>query len=110
MIRDKKHLAWIRTLPCVSCLSMDNIQAAHIRKGVPLEHKGGMGMKSSDCMTLSLCHHCHNNEQHRLGEQTFWGDMDLPIQLAAKLYELTGNTEKAIAEILRFNRVFQNSK
>lgn len=108
MIRDKKHLAFIRTLPCVGCLSMDNIQAAHIRKGVPLEHKGGMGMKPSDCMTVSLCHFCHA-KQHN-GELTFWTDMKYPIGLAENLYKLSGDKEKAIQEIIRFNRVFRSKK
>lgn len=107
-MRDAKHLKFIRSLCCCVCLRTDTVQACHIRKGLPPHEKGGMGMKPHDKWTTPMCHFCHA-KQHT-GEQTFWGDMDLPIRLAAKLYELTGNTEKAIAEILRFNRVFQNSK
>ena len=89
---------------------MDTVQAAHIRKGVPLEYKGGMGIKSSDCMAVPLCYNCHNNEQHRRGEQNFWTDMVFPISLAENLYALSGNKEKAIQEILRWTRVFRSKK
>lgn len=109
-MRDAKHLKFIRSLCCCVCLRMDTVQACHIRKGVPLEHKGGMGMKSSDCYVVSLCHHCHNNEQHRVGEQKFWTDMSFPIGLAENLYALTGNKEKAIHHIIRFNRVLRSKK
>lgn len=109
-MRDNKHLSFVRTLPCCVCLGMDTVQAAHIRKGVPLEHKGGMGMKPSDCYTIPLCHHCHNNEQHSVGEQKFWIDMSFPIRLAEKLYTITGNKEKAIHEIIRFSRAIRAIK
>lgn len=108
-MRDAKHLKFIRTLPCCVCLRMDTVQAAHLRKGVPLEHKGGMGMKPSDCMTVPLSADCHSR-QHQVGEASFWKDMSLPISLAENLYTLTGNREKAIQEILRWNRVFRSQK
>lgn len=84
---------------------MDNIQAAHIRRYTD----GGTGLKPSDNFTVSLCFQCHHN-QHQKGEVSFYGDVWKVIDLANKLYSMTGDTEKAIAEILRFNRVFQNNK
>lgn len=41
------------------------IEVAHVSRA----SSGGMGMKSSDAMTLSLCR-THHDESHR-GEQTF---------------------------------------
>lgn len=110
VLRSKTHLSFVRSLPCCVCLKTFTVQAAHIRKGVSNEHKGGMGMKPSDRMTVPLCYECHNNEQHRVGEQTFWTDMSFPIGLAENLYLLTGNREKSIHEVIRFNRIFSKVK
>lgn len=107
-MRDAKHLKFIRSLCCCVCLRMGTVQACHIRKGLPPHEKGGMGMKPHDKWTTPMCHFCHS-EQHR-GEVTFWTDMKHPIGLAENLYALTGNRDKAIQEVLRFNRVFQNRK
>lgn len=108
-MRDAKHLSFVRKLPCCVCLRMDTVQAAHLRKGVPLEHKGGMGLKPSDCYTTPLCHECHSL-QHNKGEDTFWKDVSLPASLAESLYKLSGDREKSIQTILRFNRVLRSQK
>jgi len=105
MIRDKKHLAFLRTLPCVGCLSTDNIQAAHIRRHTD----GGTGLKPSDNFTLSLCFHCHHI-QHQKCEVSFYGDVWKAIDLANKLYSMTGNKEKSVHLIIGFNRVFRSKK
>jgi hypothetical protein len=42
------------------------IEVAHVRRG----GSGGVGRKSSDAFTLSLCRE-HHAEQHRIGEQSF---------------------------------------
>jgi len=109
-MRDAKHLAFIRTLPCCVCLRMDTVQAAHIRKGLPAHEKGGMGMKSHDKWVTPLCYECHHKQHTGAGELTFWGDMNKPIELANALYLMTGDKEKAIHHIIRFNRVFRNQK
>lgn len=108
-MRDKKFLAFVRSLPCCVTLRMDTVQAAHLRLGVPYNEKGGMGMKSHDkwCVPLSAEEH---HLQHQIGEKSYWVDMKHPMALAENLYALSGNREKAIQEILRWNRVFQNSK
>ena len=108
-MRDEKHLRFIRSLCCCVCLKTYSVQAAHLRKGVPLEHKGGMGMKPSDCYVTPLCHDCHSR-QHNKGEDTFWKDVSLPASLAESLYKLSGNKEKSIQAILRFNRVLRSQK
>ncbi len=67
-------------------------------------------MKPHDKWVTPLCYECHHRQHTGAGELTFWCDMKHPIGLAENLYKLTGDREKAIQEILRFNRVFQNSK
>jgi hypothetical protein len=42
------------------------IEVAHVRRGAG----GGIGIKTSDAFTLSLCRE-HHAEQHRIGEQSF---------------------------------------
>lgn len=84
-IEDPAHLAFIRTLPCVKC-NTSPCEAAHLRSGGT---GGGMGMKPSDKWTLPLCHDCHAL-QHRVGEVTFWGDIEAAKKLAHNLYLLSG--------------------
>lgn len=78
--RDKKYLAWIRTLPCLVCQSTP----------VHPHHEGshGMGIKTSDRNTLPLCH-THHQERHDRGKVTFWGSIDtaLIIERLIKVYE-----------------------
>lgn len=84
MIRDKKHLEFIRSLICVKCGTSQNIQAAHIRAN----SDGGIGIKPSDDRCLPMCHDCHS-KQHRVGEVTFWGGVDdvfKAIELAKSIY------------------------
>ena len=104
MIRDSKHLKFIRSLPCCACLKTFTVQAAHIRKG----NDGGTGLKPSDCYTVPLCADCHLT-QHSEGEVTFWGDIEKATQLANKLYILNDRT-KAIFLILEFARVFHSQR
>lgn len=108
-MRDAKHLAFVRKLPCCVCLRMDTVQACHIRKGLPNHLKGGMGMKPPDCVVIPMCHE-HHSLNHAKGDLTFWGDMNKPIELANALWLMTGDREKAIHRIIGFRRAFQNSK
>ena len=50
--RNKKYLAWIRTLPCCLCGRPQDVQAHH-------SESGGMGIKGSDYSALPLCPVCH---------------------------------------------------
>lgn len=101
IIRDQKHRKWIASLPCLITGATD-VQAAHIRRG----NGGGIGMKPSDiyCVPLSV-------EQHRLqgeiGELKFWypyGGYERVSVLAKRLYEISGNTELALEEIVKWKR------
>src|ERR1019366_7824296 len=65
--RDLKHLQWIRSLPCVVCGSMRNVEAAHTGPR-------GLGQKSADSTAIPLCirhHRSGNDSYHKLGPRLF---------------------------------------
>lgn len=98
------HLAFIRTLPCIKCQKNYDIQAAHLRAGIPSRFKGGMGYKSCDTCTLPLCEACHT-KQGRIGEHEFWKtDLRNVFDLTQLLWLYTGQYDKAVEAIMRFRR------
>lgn len=107
VLRNENHLKFIRSLPCCSCNAISNIQAAHIRKGVPKEDKGGMGLKPSDKWTVPLCAECHNL-QHTVGEISFWGNIDLALRLAEFLF--ISDRRDAIHRIMGFRREIYSAR
>lgn len=66
-LRDKKHLAHVRTLPCILCGAPPPSEAAHFRLG----GAGGTGTKPADDLVVSLCRHHHDTET-RMGPKLFW--------------------------------------
>lgn len=97
-VRCKKHLAFIRSLPCVRC-GCNESQAAHIR----IASDGGMGMKPGDNYTLPLCHVCHS-AQHNIGERSFYKSIEAAHELANALWLLSGDVITAIGLIVRKRR------
>lgn len=101
-----KHLAWLRTLPCVVSGGRNQIEAAHIRFGEPQYGKRstGMGEKSDDRWTVPLCAQVHRlgpRSQHSMGERKFWEQTGLDIcAIAMALWFWTENDEVG-EEILR---------
>lgn len=89
IIRDKKHLNFIRTLECVMCAN-PFVVAAHLRIGTD----GGTSLKPSDSWVTPLCDPCHRY-QHNKGERTFWKETN-PHQLCRDLYAATGNYVEAM--------------
>lgn len=66
-LRSPAHRAWVRSHRCcVPGCQLMPIECAHVSRS----SSGGMGMKSSDAMCLSLCRE-HHAESHRIGEKTF---------------------------------------
>lgn len=104
-IHNKKHLAWIRTLPCI-LTGRPNVDAAHIRFSDAAYGKinPGVGAKPHDFWTLPLSRDMHD-AQHRMNERKFWQyhGIDDPLKIALALYVNTGDDEAAAA-ILRENR------
>ena len=70
-MKDKKHLTYIRTMPCIVCFRNSAV-AHHIRT----PWSAGMGMKSPDIMTLPLCVICHTR-LHHMGETNFWREFKI---------------------------------
>jgi hypothetical protein len=95
-IEDPAHLAFIRKLPSVLSGQMP-CDPCHIRSGSALhrkKHTGG-GQKPDDCWTLPLTRSEHDS-QHSENELNWWKSHGIdPFDLAAQLYEVTGNTEAA---------------
>lgn len=97
--RDKKHLKFVASLPCIKCYSTP-CDAAHIR----LRTGGGMGMKPGDDWTVPLCH-MHHRAQHQIGEATFWGlHIDEARDIAQKLWEVSGDSSDGCAALNTFGR------
>jgi hypothetical protein len=92
-LRDRDHLAFVRTLPCLACGRRGPCEAAHVRLGTD----GTSGRKPSDRYTVPLCSHCHA-VQHATGEVAFWGlSMDRgvsdPWGVAKSLWTISGDLE-----------------
>lgn len=99
-LRDEKHLAWIKTLPCCVWNRPAPSDPAHIRKG----SYSGVGQKPDDFLVVPLCHELHHL-QHNIGEVTFWnthGGLLNAKKLAMDLYDVSGDTMAALKLIARF--------
>jgi hypothetical protein len=99
-VRDKKHLNFIRSLPCLIC-GVFGSEAAHLRKGTD----GGIGLKPSDKFTTPLCHNCHA-EQHRVGELRFWQDIDKVKEFCNSIYKVTGNKKEGLKIVRYYQCIF----
>jgi hypothetical protein len=99
MLRDKKHLSWLATLPCSRCGSYGSC-AAHIRVG----GGGGTGIKPPDNECLPLCHDCHIGIQHRIGERSFYRDIDKAHDLAHALWLFSRHDFEALSVIAKMRR------
>jgi len=99
-IRDKKHLKFVASLPCILCMRKD-VQAAHIRSG----NGAGMGLKSGDNFTVPLCISCHKH-QHNVGnEKSFWrsfGGIDKASATANELYKHSGDIPEGLLIVGKF--------
>jgi hypothetical protein len=93
--KSKRHLDYVRSLPCVICGDPVHTQAAHVRFADPRAAKDitGMGTKPSDEWTVPLCNR-HHEEQHRGGEREFWRRHGIdPVFVAMALSRESGNYE-----------------
>jgi len=99
-----RHIAWIKTLPCIRC-GRTPCDAAHVRIG---STGGGTGLKPPDRFTVPLYSSnpaigyqgCHS-EQHE-GEVTFWAELGVdPVDIALRLWSVTGNDEQGRRTIER---------
>jgi hypothetical protein len=66
------------------------IEVAHVSRA----SSGGMGLKSSDAMTASLCRE-HHAESHRLGEKTFNAKHGIDLmKIAREFFERSPHRNK----------------
>lgn len=78
--RSPAHRDWVRGHRCcVPDCQLMPIEVAHVRTAAT----AGVGMKSSDAFTLSLCRE-HHAEAHRIGERTFQKLRDVDMAARAR--------------------------
>ena len=70
--QDRKHLEWIRTLPCLICKAgyyshSKEVQAHHLMK--PYDGFRGMGLKANDRNAVPLCMHHHSMLHMKFGDE-----------------------------------------
>jgi len=100
----KKHLEFIRALPCIKCMSQVGVQAHHLKEGTG---ERGAGMRSSDRWAVPLCgpeaQDCHG-EVERIGaknEIRWFSRFGIdPHELARGLWASTGNRNQMLAVLL----------
>lgn len=95
-VRDKDHLAFVRTLPCLICGAY-GVDAHHVRAFQPRT----MGKRVGDDKVVPLCR-VHHDEAHAGREEEFWGPGTLtvpilvataPHDIARQLYKHTGDAD-----------------
>lgn len=97
--KNNGHLAWIRTLPCVVCLSYANSDPAHIRSASSKHGKRqtGMAEKPDDRWVTPLCREHHDAQHARGDELAWWAENRIdPFSLALALYGASGDDELAM--------------
>lgn len=111
--RDKKHLGFIATLPCVvpGC-GRHPVHVAHIRYACAQEGATltGKATKPDDWRVLPLCpaHHLWGPQaQHQTHEETFWRACNInPYGLARALYHFSGQHDHAVFLIKHATLIF----
>lgn len=111
--RSSAHLAFVRTLPCVVCLTHRDVEAAHIRMPSPAHGKRstGIGRKPDDLWTLPMCR-VHHEEQHSAGNETaYWACQAIdPFVTAMAIHACTGDEHRANVIIRESRRVLVKNK
>ncbi len=93
-MRSNKHLAYIRTLPCIihnkgeHCNGLP-VVAHHLTH---VNDKGGMGLKTGDNYTIPICW-LHHQTLHSMGESKFWKRWGIEAEKEANiLWEINNAT------------------
>jgi hypothetical protein len=100
-----KHLAFVRSLPCVACGGPPPCIAAHVRMSrADIGKANTMARKPDDKYTVPLHDQpCHGGDQHtKYGEPEFWARLGIdPVDLSLRLWSVTGNLEQGIRAVMR---------
>ena len=113
--KDKDHLAWLSTLPCV-ITGKRPVHVAHVRYADPVYAKPqtGIAEKPSDKWCVPLLATLHNEgpeAQHGMNERLFWARHGLdPLRIALALYSVTGDDEQGALIISEANRIASASR
>lgn len=94
-MRCDPYLRWLRGCVCWACKAVGRIEAAHYRgPEVPVEDRGGTGLKPADRWAVPLCPECHRL-QHDMGHQAFDRHVGAAMYPVARRYWTywLGNTE-----------------
>jgi hypothetical protein len=94
---DDKHLAWLRTLPCV-VTGRRPVEAAHIRYADPIygKRETGMGEKPDDRWCLPLCPEMHRSQHDAGNERAWWEGKGIdPCRVALALHGVSGDDDAA---------------
>jgi hypothetical protein len=84
-LRDKAHLKFVATQPCVLC-GREPSDPHHVRFAQPR----ALGMKVSDEFTVPLCRSHHRNLHQAGNEQNWWAQYRIePLPIARRLWETT---------------------
>lgn len=114
-LRDRDHLTWVGSLPCLRCGRRDCSVAAHIR----IQTDGSGSRKPSDNYTVPLCSipkivsGCHQiQDSWNIGERTFWADFQArggsdPWSVAETLYRISGDTDAGERVIFRARQMLR---
>lgn len=102
-VRNRDHLDWIKTLPCLACGRRPPCDPAHLRfnHAEPV-HKGAMGSRPPDDKAVPLCREDHDAEER--GKLTFWANcmergISDPVGVAQRLWRISGDTDRGFAAI-----------
>jgi hypothetical protein len=107
-VESRKHLAYLRRLPCIACLCTGVIttgaQAAHVRYSCAAAGKvnPGFAARSNDSHAVPLCPRHHLQDQHAGNEREFWERLRVdPLAIAAMLWEMSGDVDGARQQLLQ---------
>lgn len=77
--RSQAHCNHVRAHECSigQCTSGEPTEVAHVR----MDSGAGIGQKPDDWRTVSLCRF-HHQQQHNVGERTFWAGLDVERLIA----------------------------
>ena len=93
---DEKHLAFIRSLPCIVSKDNTSTEAAHIRFSDlrVAKRNAGVGAKPDDFFVVPLSSTEHR-KQHSMNELVYWQKVGIdPILYALALYAISGDYER----------------
>ena len=94
----KKHLNFIRSLPCVICGDNTATEACHVRMSDAriAKPESGIGRKPPDYFTVPMCSK-HHRQQHEGSERKWWENQLLdPVIISLALYAATDDYEQGI--------------